>query len=89
MPRYIANSYLLHQGKVIQTGGEVELTKEQAERLGNKVELVDIEGQTGDKTLQEHNVEELKAIAKERGVEGFSKLQKDDLIEAIEATEQE
>lgn len=89
MPKYIANGYLLHKGKVVQTGNEVELTKEQAERLGDKVALVDIEEQTGDKSLQEHNVEELKMIAKERGIEDYAKLKKDDLIEAIEATEQE
>jgi len=37
MPKYIANGYLVHKGKVVQTGNEVELTKEQAERLGDKV----------------------------------------------------
>lgn len=40
MPKYIANAYLLHNGSVVQTGGEVELTKEQAERLGDKVSPV-------------------------------------------------
>lgn len=37
MPKYIANGYLVHHGKVIQTGGQVELTKEQANQLGDKV----------------------------------------------------
>ncbi len=37
MPKFIANAYLLHKGKVVQTGQELELTKEQAERLGDKV----------------------------------------------------
>lgn len=37
MPKYIANGYLLHKGAVVQTGQEVELTKEQAERLRDKV----------------------------------------------------
>ncbi|MCR1833061.1 hypothetical protein NSA56_01450 [Oceanobacillus caeni] len=37
MPKYIANAYLVHKGKIIQTGNEVELTKEQAKRLGDKV----------------------------------------------------
>ncbi|WP_156520677.1 hypothetical protein [Oceanobacillus sp. Castelsardo] len=41
MPKYIANGYLLHQGKIIPTGGKVELTKEQGDRLGDKVTLVD------------------------------------------------
>lgn len=37
MPKYIANGYLVHKGKVVQTGGEIELTKDQADRLGDKV----------------------------------------------------
>lgn len=37
MPKYIANEYLLHNGKIVQTGEEVELTAKQAERLGDKV----------------------------------------------------
>lgn len=37
MPNYIANGYLVHEGKVVQTGNEVELTDEQAHRLGDKV----------------------------------------------------
>lgn len=40
MPKFIANGYLLHKGAVVQTGQEVELTKEQAERLGDKVTAV-------------------------------------------------
>lgn len=40
MPKYIANGYLVHHGKIVQTGNEVELTKEQADRLGNKVTSV-------------------------------------------------
>lgn len=87
MPKYIANSYLLHQGKVVQTGTEIELTKEQAERLGEKVSLIEIEEQTGDKPLQEHTVDELKEIAEERGIEDYAKLKKDELIQAIEGTE--
>lgn len=41
MPKYIANAYLVHKGKVVQTGNEVELTKEQADRLGDKVMIID------------------------------------------------
>ena len=37
MPKYIANAYLVHNGKIVQTGGEVELTAKQAERLCDKV----------------------------------------------------
>ncbi len=37
MPKYIANAYLIHNGNIVQTGSQVELTKAQAERLGDKV----------------------------------------------------
>ncbi len=37
MPKYTANEYLVHNGKIVQTGGELELTEVQAERLGDKV----------------------------------------------------
>ncbi len=89
MPKYIANGYLVHNGKVIQTGNEVELTKEQGDRLGEKVQLIPLEEQAGQKALQEHTVDELKEIAQERGIEEYNKLKKDELIEVIEATGQE
>ena len=89
MPKYIAKSYLVHKGKIIPTDGEVELTKEQGDRLGDKVELINLDEQTGEKPIQEHTVDELKAIAEERGIENYSKLKKEDLIKAIEASEQE
>lgn len=41
MPKYTANAYLVHNGVIVQTGGEVELTEEQAERLGDKVTLIE------------------------------------------------
>ncbi|MUK89151.1 hypothetical protein GMD78_12285 [Ornithinibacillus sp. L9] len=41
MPKYIAKAYLVKNGKVIQTDNEVELTEEEAKRLGDKVEAVD------------------------------------------------
>ena len=37
MPTYIAKKYLVQNGKVVQTGGEIELTEEQAKKLGEKV----------------------------------------------------
>lgn len=41
MPKYQANEYLAHEGKVIQTGEYLDLTDEQAERLGHKVTKVE------------------------------------------------
>ncbi|RHW33524.1 Rho termination factor N-terminal domain-containing protein [Oceanobacillus profundus] len=89
MPKYIAKAYLVHKGKIIPTDGEVELTKEQGDRLGDKVELINLEEQKGEKSLQEHTVDELKIIAEERGIEDYTKLKKEDLIKTIEASEQE
>jgi hypothetical protein len=43
MPKYTANAYLVHNGAIVQTGQEVELSEEQAERLGDKVEVVEEE----------------------------------------------
>lgn len=35
--------------------------------------------------LSEHTVDELKEIAKDKGIDGYSKMKKDELIEAIKA----
>ena len=36
--------------------------------------------------MENHTVEQLKAIAKERGIRGYYKLRKAELIHALEAT---
>jgi hypothetical protein len=41
MPNFKANAYLVHNGKVVQTGDDLELTEEQAERLGDKVTRIE------------------------------------------------
>jgi hypothetical protein len=40
MPKYTANAYLSHKGKLVQPNQEVELTEEQAKRLGDKVTFI-------------------------------------------------
>lgn len=37
MPKFTANSYLSHKGELVKPGVVIELTEEQAERLGDKV----------------------------------------------------
>lgn len=37
MPKYTANAYLSHKGEVVKPGVAIELTEEQAKRLGDKV----------------------------------------------------
>lgn len=43
MKNYIANAYLVHKGVIVKPGEELELTKKQAERLGEKVTVVHVE----------------------------------------------
>lgn len=41
MPKYQANAYLAHAGQIVKVGENLELTAEQAERLGDKVTKVE------------------------------------------------
>lgn len=45
MPKYIANAYLVHEGKIVQTGGELELEAKQAKMLGDKVTPAPVENE--------------------------------------------
>ncbi|CEI81302.1 hypothetical protein BN997_01120 [Oceanobacillus oncorhynchi] len=37
MPKYTAQAYLSHKGKIVKPGEELELTAKQADFLGDKV----------------------------------------------------
>lgn len=77
MPKYTANAYLVHQGKIVPIGETVELSAEQAERLGEKVTMVE------ETSLEDMTVAELKDIAKAKGIEGYGEMKKAELIAAL------
>lgn len=63
MPKFIANAYLVQNGKVIQTGNEIELTEEQAKRLGDKVEAVEPPKTDNDGGSDKHTEASLKKLS--------------------------
>lgn len=81
MPKYVANVPLAHKGKYVAVEQEVELTEEQAQKLGDKV------SPTPSTVLGEKNVAELKDLAKEKGIDGYYEMKKDELIQALEDAE--
>lgn len=89
MPEYRSNAFIIHNGSVVRPDGTLTLEEEQAERLGDKVTLIEESNQDAGEqeqteSLQDKTIKELKEIAKEKGLEGYSKLDKEQLIEAIE-----
>lgn len=93
MANYKANAYLLHQGKVVNIGDDIELNDDQAKRLldkgkivkpGETVTATNGAEQNTSKALVDLTLTELKEEAKAANVEGFSKMNKDELIAAIE-----
>ncbi|BAM99143.1 hypothetical protein [Bacillus phage PM1] len=79
MPKYTVtnNAFLVQDGKVFKAGETIELTAEQAERLGNKVEA------TSETELSGKTVKELKEEAKMANIEGYSQMNKEELIAAL------
>lgn len=82
MPNFKANDYLLHNGSPVEPEKEIELTAEQAERLGDKVTA--LEPEQKEASLSDNTVPELKALAEGLGIDGFDGLKKAELIQAIE-----
>lgn len=85
MPKYTVtnDSYLILDGKVFSAGEIIELTEEQAGRLGSKVEP------TSETELSGKTVVELKEEAKAANIDGYSKMNKEELIAALAEVGQE
>lgn len=94
---YKANAYLLHQGKRVDVGEEVQLTDEQAKPLLEQNKVVK-PGETvtaanggevkTEKSLEDMTLTELKEIAKAADIDGYSSMKKEELIAAIEKSRQ-
>lgn len=78
MPKYTANAYLVKSGKIVKPGEEIELTKEQAARLGDKLkdapgideeveEETEGEQQYTESSLRKLSADEQKAIVEQFG----------------------
>lgn len=79
MPKYVVTneSVLVQDGKAFKAGETIELTAEQAERLGSKVQA------TSETELTGKTVKELKEEAKAANIEGYSQMNKEELIAAL------
>jgi Rho termination factor, N-terminal domain len=77
MPTYQAKAPLSKHGKYIAPGEKLELTVEQAKKLGDKVAMTQVA------KLEDKTVEELKDIAKAKSVKDYSSMKQDELIKAI------
>lgn len=82
MKTYIINGKLVKASNVI-------LPTKKTEEVSKKAEEVVVESEVIDSDLSKHTVKELKAMAKELGLKGYSKLKEGELIDLIESAQDE
>lgn len=85
MPKYVVanESVLIQDGKAFKAGETIELTAQQAERLGSKVHAISETETTTETELTGKTVKELKEEAKAANIEGYSQMNKEELIAAL------
>lgn len=86
MPLYAAAAVLIHNGKGVHPGDKITLTEEQAQALGMKVLPVGVT--EPEKPFAEMFVKDLKPLAKAAGIEGYSGMDKGELVKALEGAQQ-
>lgn len=87
MPDFIATVILSKNGKPYHPGDTINLTKEQADNLGPKVVPASVVDP--DKPIADMGLKELKVLAADAGVEGYSRKSKKELVEILTGVREE
>jgi hypothetical protein len=78
---YFAKAYLVDHGKIVKPDETLTLEKVQADKLGEKVKTATVAD------LSKFKLTDLQAIAKAGNVQGYSALNKDQLVAKLTGTE--
>lgn len=81
MGLYFAKGYLVDHGKIVKPNEILTLEKTQADKLGEKVKAATVTD------LSKFKLADLQAIAKAGNVQGYSTLNKDQLVAKLTGTE--
>lgn len=81
MPLYFAKAYLVDQGKIVKPDETITLEKVQADKLGDKAKAATVA------ELSKFKLTDLLAIAKSGNVQGYSTLNKEQLVAKLTGTE--